>query len=147
MAIKFPLCTFSRYTRMVMPDSNTKSCAIYLKSMHSNNHFCKAVVQTFCCRVLALEARTTHRVKRKPDYVLLPRCSVSSFNTRIPFSAAFMNINCRDKPTTFNNFCPRSNLKIQSTMVTELKQLHRSSHFQRKLLFIPFWGVALLKAG
>lgn len=120
--LEFFPCTFPWYMRKVMPHSNIKSCTIYFKSMHINNHFCKAIIYTFCYHGLALEACTTHRVKHKPDYVIrFPLCSVSLPNTRIYFSAAFMNINCRQTKNSYN-FCPKSNLKIQSTMVTESKE-------------------------
>lgn len=59
-----------------------------------------------------------HGMKHNPVYTLLSHCSVSLHNTEISFSAAFINITCRQSKNC-NNFCPRSNLKIQSTMATE----------------------------
>lgn len=142
-AVKFPPCTFPKQMRMVT--SNIKHCAKYFNSMHSNNHFCKVVI---------IHSFTTYwhwkPVQHMGWNITLVICCFyiaqsQLHNTEIPFLAAFINITCR-QTKNWNNFCPRSNLKIQSTTATESKSLH-SSHFQRKLLFLSFSGMALLKAG
>lgn len=57
-------------------------------------------------------------MKHNPGYMLLSHCSVSLHNTKISFSAAFINIACRQTKNC-NNFCPKGNLKIQCTMARE----------------------------
>lgn len=57
-------------------------------------------------------------MKHNPGYMLLSHWSVSLHNTEISFSAAFINITCRQTKNC-NNFCPRINSKIQSTTTKE----------------------------